>query len=99
MTNNSVKTIIDNINKDYHDFLSKANALARESLVNKNVEYRFYEKSNEEQVDFDKPKTSTGKITSVVVTSDNDILFDVVDNKTLQKHIMFSCDILSVKGQ
>ena len=98
MTNNSIKTIIENINKDYHNFLDKANALAHESLVNKDVEYRFYEKSEEEQVDFDKPKTSTGKITSVVVTSDNDILFDVIDNKTLQKHIMFSCDILNVKG-
>tara|TARA_B000000557_G_scaffold233757_1_gene208480 strand:+ start:750 stop:1049 length:300 start_codon:yes stop_codon:yes gene_type:complete len=99
MTNNPVKTIIENINQDYHDFLNRANALAHESLVNKNVEYRFYEKSDEEQVDFDNPKISTGKITNVVVTSDNDILFDIVDNKTLQKHIMFSCDILNVKGQ
>jgi len=99
MTNSTVKSIIDNINKNYNNFLDKANAIARESLVDRSVEYRFYEKSEEEQVNFDNPKTSTGKITNVVVTSDNDILFDIVDDKTLQKHIMFSHDILNVKGQ
>lgn len=99
MTNNVVSSILDDISKDYHEFLEKANLLAKNSLVNKNVEYRFYQKNLNENIDFDKPKTSTGKVTSVTVTSDNDILFDVIDNLTEQKHILFSCDILNVKGQ
>ena len=98
MTNETVKLILDSIHKDYHDFLEKATTLASNSLINKNVNYRFYEKNADGIVDFENPKIKFGKVTGVTVTSDNDILFDLTDSFTEEKFVMFSCDILSVEG-
>ena len=95
--NETIKTVLNTISEDYHNFLIKANAIARESLIDRNIEYKFYKKDADQNVDFENSITSNGKITGITVTSDNDILFDVVDNTTLEKHIMFSCDILSVE--
>lgn len=98
MSDKTVKSVLDTISLDYHSFLEKANSLARNSLVNKNVEFRFYEKRLGESLDFDSPKTSTGEITGVTVTSDCDILFDVIEKSTSDMHILFSRDILKIEG-
>ena len=98
MSDKTVKSVLDSISLDYHSFLEKANLLAHNSLVSKNVKFRFYEKRLGESIDFDSPKNSTGKITGVTVTSDCDILFDVIENSTSDMHILFSRDILSVEG-
>jgi hypothetical protein len=98
MSNKTVKLVLDAISKDYHEFLEKANLLASNSLLDKNVEFKFYERRLEESIDFDRPKISTGKISGVTVTSDGDILFDVIETSTSDTHILFSRDILNVEG-
>ena len=98
MTSKTVKLVLDSIRRDYDNFLEKANTLANNSLVDRTAKYKFYEKNIDENIDFDNQKIGFGKITGVTVTSDKDILFDITDNFTKEKLIMFSCDILNIEG-
>lgn len=97
MSNETIQIALNDISKNYHDFMEKANMTASSMLLDKEVEYRFYERNQEESIDFDNPKVSFGKIKSLVVTSDNDILFDILDEETEELRVMFSRDIISVK--
>ena len=93
--NNQIRNHVSHIREIYLNHISKVNLLSKEKFTGKFITYRKFtgvlDANDDPMYDI-----KEAKIESVTVTSDHDLMFDIVDIDD-SKDIIFSFNIVELK--
>ncbi len=94
-TNSQIKNHVSHIREIYSNHISKVNLLSKEKFTGKFITYRKFtgELDLNDNPTYD---VKEARIESVTVTSDHDLMFDIIDIND-SKDIIFSYNIMELK--